>query len=49
VDFQSAFELQDIVAKEVIAGMNVQFTQKEILNQAEVKHLDFKKRVLDES
>jgi len=30
VDFQSAFELQDIVAKEVIAGMNVQFTQKEL-------------------
>lgn len=31
VDFQSAFELQDIVAKEVIAGMNVQFTQKELM------------------
>ena len=29
VDFQSAFELQDIVAREVIEGMNVQFTQKE--------------------
>ena len=31
VDFQSAFELQDIVAKEVITGMNVQFTQKELM------------------
>lgn len=30
VDFQSAFELQDIVAQEVIEGMNVQFTQKEL-------------------
>lgn len=30
VDFQSAFELQDIVAKEVIDGMNVQFTHKEL-------------------
>ena len=30
VDFQSAFELQDIVAQEVIQGMNVQFTQKEL-------------------
>ena len=30
VDFQSAFELQDMVAQEVIQGMNVQFTQKEL-------------------
>jgi TolB-like protein len=30
VDFQSAFELQDIVAKEVIEGMDVQFTQQEL-------------------
>lgn len=30
VDFRSAFELQDIVAQEVIEGMNVQFTQKEL-------------------
>jgi len=30
VDFHSAFELQDIVAQEVIEGMNVQFTQKEL-------------------
>lgn len=30
VDFQSAFELQDIVAQEVIEGMNVQFSQKEL-------------------
>ena len=30
VDFQSAFELQDIVAQEVIEGMNIQFTQKEL-------------------
>jgi len=29
-DFQSAFELQDIVAQEVIQRMNVQFTQKEL-------------------
>jgi len=31
VDFHSAFELQDIVAKEVIEGMNVQFTQQELM------------------
>jgi tetratricopeptide (TPR) repeat protein len=30
VKFQSAFELQDIVAKEVLAGMNIQFTQLEL-------------------
>jgi TolB-like protein/Tfp pilus assembly protein PilF len=30
VDFHSAFELQDLVAQEVIDGMNVQFTQKEL-------------------
>jgi len=30
VDFRSAFELQDIVAQEVIEGMNLQFTQKEL-------------------
>lgn len=30
VDFQSAFELQDIVAQEVIDGMNLQFTQQEL-------------------
>lgn len=30
VDFHSAFELQDMVAQEVIEGMNVQFTQKEL-------------------
>jgi TolB-like protein len=30
VDFHSAFELQDLVAQEVIDGMNVQFTQQEI-------------------
>jgi TolB-like protein/Flp pilus assembly protein TadD len=30
VDFQSAFELQDLVAQEVIEGMDVQFTQKEL-------------------
>lgn len=30
VDFHSAFELQDLVAQEVIEGMNVQFTQKEL-------------------
>ena len=30
VDFHSAFELQDIVAQEVIDGMNIQFTQKEL-------------------
>jgi len=30
VGFQSAFELQDLVAQEVIEGMNVQFTQKEL-------------------
>ena len=30
VDFKSAFELQDIVAQQVIEGMNVQFTQKEL-------------------
>ena len=30
VDYRSAFELQDIVAQEVIEGMNVQFTQKEL-------------------
>jgi len=31
VNFQSAFELQDIVAQKVIQGMNVQFTQKELI------------------
>ncbi len=30
VEFQSAFKLQDIVAQQVIEGMNVQFTQKEL-------------------
>ncbi|MEA3460877.1 MAG: hypothetical protein U9R49_03285, partial [Bacteroidota bacterium] len=30
VDYRSAFELQDIVAQEVIQGMNVQFSQKEL-------------------
>jgi TolB-like protein len=30
VNFHSAFELQDLVAQEVIDGMNVQFTQKEL-------------------
>jgi TolB-like protein/Flp pilus assembly protein TadD len=30
VDFHNVFELQDIVAQEVIEGMNVQFTQKEL-------------------
>lgn len=30
VDFKSAFELQDIVAQQVIEGMNVQFTKKEL-------------------
>ncbi len=30
VDYQSAFELQDLVAREVIDGMNIQFTQKEL-------------------
>jgi len=30
VDFQSAFEIQDIVSKEVIEGMNVQFSNLEL-------------------
>jgi TolB-like protein len=33
VDFNSAFELQDIVAQKVVEGLNVQFSQKE-LNRA---------------
>jgi TolB-like protein/predicted Zn-dependent protease len=30
VDFNSAFELQDIVAQRVVEGLNVQFSQKEL-------------------
>ncbi len=30
VDFQNAFELQDIVAKKVVHGMNIQFSENEI-------------------
>ena len=30
VDFESAFELQDIIAKHVVKGMNTQFSEKEI-------------------
>lgn len=30
VDFESAFELQDIIAKHVVKGMNAQFSEKEI-------------------
>jgi len=30
VDFNNAFELQDIVAQKVVKGLNVQFTQKEL-------------------
>jgi TolB-like protein len=30
VDFNSAFELQDIVAQKVVEGLNVQFSQKEL-------------------
>jgi TolB-like protein len=30
VDFNSAFELQDIVSKKVIEGLNIQFSQKEL-------------------
>lgn len=30
VNFQSAFELQDIVSKKVVKGLNVQFSKKEI-------------------
>ena len=32
VDYNNAFELQDIVAKKVIEGINIQFTEKEINN-----------------
>ena len=29
VDYQNAFQLQDIVAQKVVEGLNVQFSQKE--------------------